>query len=186
MDGKKNIISLIGPPNSGKDTIANFLVKNYSFQRFAFADEIKRQYYTITGHSEEELKEARGTKLEEEIRNGLWSYGDRIKNEKGQLYFVNILISAIQKCSKPIIVTDTRTYDELDAMRNVGSKIVLVFKLSCNQKLKHFDKLEKIPGSRIFYKDIRQDDEIFVNYENDSLDKVEKSIESWFMGSGKK
>ena len=37
------ILGLTGPPGSGKDTLADYLVEKYNFKRVAFADPIRAQ-----------------------------------------------------------------------------------------------------------------------------------------------
>ncbi|KTS84454.1 hypothetical protein NS115_03755 [Paenibacillus jamilae] len=43
-------IALCGGARSGKDTVAEYLVLNHNFTRFAFGDELKRLYHEIFGH----------------------------------------------------------------------------------------------------------------------------------------
>lgn len=161
----KQVVALVGPLGAGKDTVAKHLVENYGFKRFAFADEIKRSYYAASGHSEEEFKAARGTSLEKEIRSGLWEYSDRIKEEKGPLYFINIVVGAIGDCQHPVVVTDIRTIEELDAMRSVGAKVILVLKIAAGALDIVPLPCTGIPGARMSYGDL-QADGVFFNHEH--------------------
>jgi len=186
MDILKTIIALVGPLGAGKDTVANCLMGRHSFQRFAFADEIKRQYYAASGYSEEKFKAARGTPLEEEIRRGLWQYSDQVKCEKGPLYFINIVSVAVCDCKLPVVVTDIRTYDELAAMRATGAKIVLVVKLASGEAFQEPKAGDRIPGTRLLYGDLGPERGLFVNRENPDLQAAEAAIEEWYMAeSGK-
>jgi len=180
MDHPKTIIALVGPLGAGKDTVAKCLVENHGFQRFAFADEIKRQYYAVTGHSEEEFKAARGTPLEEEIRNGLWQYSDTVKREKGALHFVNALVEAVRHCRDSAVVTDIRTPDELDQLRGTGARIVLVLRFAKGEEVRIPSDEKRIPGSRLTYGDLRPYDSLFVNRECEDPTKVPIVTESWF------
>jgi hypothetical protein len=49
------IIGLLGNNRSGKDTIADYLVKNYNFKKYAFADQIKRVSKEVFGWSYETI-----------------------------------------------------------------------------------------------------------------------------------
>lgn len=49
------IIGLSGQARAGKDTVADFLVKNHGFVKIAFADEIKRICMRLWDFSEEQL-----------------------------------------------------------------------------------------------------------------------------------
>jgi dephospho-CoA kinase len=49
------IIGLIGNKRTGKDTIADYLVKNYNFKKYAFADQIKAVAKTIFGWTDIQL-----------------------------------------------------------------------------------------------------------------------------------
>jgi hypothetical protein len=179
MNFQKQVVALVGPLGAGKDTITQYLVEHHSFQRFAFADEIKRNYYASSGYSEEQFKAARGTQLEKDIRAGLWQYSDRIKHEKGSLYFINIVVGAICDCLHSAVITDIRTHDELNAMRFIGAKIVLVLKVTCGTDLSDIRKSGQhllIPGSRLSYDDINDDDKLFINYECADLEMTTNSI----------
>jgi hypothetical protein len=188
MSSPKPIVALVGPLGAGKDTMAKLLMDHHGFQRFAFADEIKRQYYAASGHSEEEFKAARGTALEEEIRTGLWQYSDHIKREKGALWFVNIVVGAMRDCPRPVVVTDIRTPDELEAMRSVGAKIILVLRISKDagflgplQPEHH----QNIPGSRLQYSDVeRPGDKLFLNIECNSSEFTNLVIETFCRHAG--
>lgn len=49
------IIGLLGNNRSGKDTIADYLVKNYNFKKYAFADQIKRVSKEVFGWNDETI-----------------------------------------------------------------------------------------------------------------------------------
>ena len=49
------IIGLIGNKRVGKDTIADYLVNNYNFKKYAFADQIKKISNIIFGWNGEQL-----------------------------------------------------------------------------------------------------------------------------------
>jgi hypothetical protein len=176
----KVIIALVGSPRTGKDMVASHLAEKHGFHRFAFADEIKRQYYAVSGHSDEEFKAVRGTPLEDKIRQGLWEYSDWMKREKWPLYFVNIVVGAIRDCVSPVVVTDVRTRDELVAMRAVGAQIVLVVRLARDEVFREPHAGDPIPGTRLTYGDLGSDRGLFVNRENSDSVAIEAAIEEWY------
>jgi len=163
------IVALVGPLGAGKDTVAKHLVEKRGFRRFAFADAIKREYYAASGHSEDEFKASRGTPLETEIREGLWHHSDQVKRERGSLYFINLVVGAMLDCPSPAVVTDIRTREELDAMRQAGAKVVLVLRTDADPHVLGntvgFRDNTPIPGARLSYKDLRWDDKLFLNRE---------------------
>lgn len=187
MARQKIIVALVGALGAGKDTVAKHLVEQHDFRRFAFADEIKRNYYATSGYSEEKFKAARGTPLELEIRDGLWKHSDYVKCERGSLYFVDLLVGAILDCKLPAVVTDIRTHDELCAMRSMGANIVLVMKIKKGNNSNMFNPEENvfIPGSRLKYGDVeKRGDKLFLNYECVDQEARSKAIEMFCRHSG--
>jgi len=187
MVRQKVIVALVGALEAGKDTLAQHLVERHDFRRFAFADEIKRNYYAASGYSEEKFKAARGAPLEREIREGLWKHSDRVKSERGSLYFVDLLVGAISDCKQPAVVTDIRTQDELCAMRSMGANVVLVMKIKKGNNSNMFNPEENvlIPGSRLKYGDVeKRGDKLFLNYECIDQEARSKAIEMFCIHSG--
>lgn len=163
------IIGLIGAPGSGKDTIAEFLVKNKGFRKYAFADRIKKEYYAISGYSEEQFKNSRGTELERAIRSGLWKFSDEKRNECGNLYFINPIIQDIINCQTSIVVSDVRTPDEFDQLNKIGSIMIHVI-------VKDSISGEYIPETRLETRMVC----LLRFYNNyDGLEPLQKNIE-WF------
>lgn len=184
MGCPKKVVALVGPLGAGKDTMAKQLVDGHGFRRFAFADEIKRNYYAASGHSDEIFKAVRGTPLEDEIRNGLWQYSDRIKHERGQLYFINIVVGAMTDCPCSVVVTDIRTIEELDAMRSMGAHIVLVIRVAKGERPLVPTSNVTIPGARITYGDLRPQDPVFFNHDCDDPRQAVNAIETFCQEAG--
>ena len=42
-------LGIIGAPGAGKDAIADYLIEAKGYDRIAFADQIKEEYYGISG-----------------------------------------------------------------------------------------------------------------------------------------
>ena len=49
------IIAVIGKKRSGKDTLANYLVKNYNFKKYGFGDPVKEICKLMFGFSQEQI-----------------------------------------------------------------------------------------------------------------------------------
>lgn len=156
---KRLLIGLVGPANAGKDMVACYLESHKDFKRFAFADGIKEEYYAASGYSEDRFKAVRGTPEEAEMRRGLWAYSDKMRAEKGDLYFVNLLMADVAEHDGNAIVTDIRTRDELVAVREAKGKVVLVVR----HDVLSFGDSEKIPDSRLTFGDIGPEYEVFRN-----------------------
>jgi hypothetical protein len=162
-------IGLIGAPNSGKDVIADFLVENKGFRKYAFADRIKKEYYATSGYSEAQFKNSRGTELEQTIRNGLWRFSDEKRNKYGNLYFIMPIIQDIVNCQSPVVVSDVRTPDEFDQLNKIGSIMIHIL-------IKNSISGEYIPGTRLETRMVC----LLKFYNNyDGLEPLQKNIE-WF------
>lgn len=142
-------IGLIGAPDSGKDAIANFFVRNKGFKKFAFADKIKEGFYKESGFSEKEFKEARGTEKELEIRNGLWEYSSKVCKINGNDYFVKLVIKKVLEYNNLTIISDIRTYIELNYLFNINSQIILILR-NYREELKG----KFLPGTKILLRDV--------------------------------
>ena len=111
---ENKVLGLIGLPGAGKDFLADLFIKRNNFDKIAFADQIKNEYYKFSGFNENLFKANRNTELEERIRNGLWEYSDKMKKELGNLHFIAPVIELVKNYKKPIFVTDVRTLDEIN------------------------------------------------------------------------
>lgn len=79
------VIGISGKAHSGKDTVADMLVKDYGFIKMAFADSLKglvQQYY---GFKKEELWTDYKT---EEVRRILQGTGEMIKSLEGDDFWI--------------------------------------------------------------------------------------------------
>lgn len=122
------LIGLIGAPNAGKDVIAEYFVKHKGFKKLAFADKVKEGYFAETGITEEQFKQSRGTKLEQEIRNGLWEYSEKICVQKGRRHFIWRVVEQIESWGNNIVITDIRRELELSVMEDCGANIMFVLR----------------------------------------------------------
>ena len=122
----KFIFGIIGNPGSGKDKLADILCSRLGFVKIAFADKIKEGFFSNSEYSNKIFKNSRGTKIEEEIRKGLWDYSKRQKDRFGKRYFINIVLDQIKKSDSRVVVTDIRDKEELYAMREINSDLFII------------------------------------------------------------
>lgn len=141
-------IGLIGAPGAGKDVFADFLVKFKGFKKFAFADQIKKEYFTTSDFNEEYFKLVRGTSIEQSIRDNLWAYSDRMRKEYGNLHFITPVVKNIAEYAGNIVITDIRTIDELSEVKKIG-----VFTIMIVRDLKLNVKTNIFPGTRFTFAD---------------------------------
>lgn len=145
--GHKNeniIIGLSGYARSGKDSIANVLVEEYGFKRFAFADKLRECLYAlnpVVRANEEYNHPFEGPMMYTYLRNVIdedgWDgykegyYGDEIRRllqrmgtEVGrELIGDTIWVDELDKHSGRIVVTDLRFPNEYDKVKSLGGKV---------------------------------------------------------------
>lgn len=162
-------IGLIGAPGSGKDIIAGYLEQT-GFKKLAFADQIKEEYYKVSGFTESEFK-TRNKDVEERIRKGLWAYSDKMRQEHGDLYFITPVIETA-KSYKEVVISDIRTVDELKEFSNIGNPIVII------RDFNHEGCNGTIPETRIKFSDV-VGVPVFFNW-SDSIEIAKSEFERFY------
>lgn len=161
------IVGIIGDPRVGKDEVANFLVKYYNFKKIAFADQIKKEYFIHIGITIEDFEELKKNNMCHFIRNQLWEYSNRIKEIKGQDYFIKTVLDKINNDNW--VITDIRTKLELECVLEKNIKILVIKK----------DNLKNnIIDSELTFDDIREFDVIMNDKE--TIDKFEENLQDFF------
>lgn len=136
------IIGITGLKGSGKDTIADFLIKEYGYKKMAFADTLKDAVAVTFGWDREMLEgvtqEHRKTReLPDEFwskalnrpfspRNALELVGTQLfRDNFDKNFWVHCLRKRIEESGcKKIVITDVRFRNEIEAIRSVeGSQI---------------------------------------------------------------
>ncbi len=116
----KIVIGLLAMTLSGKDTIADYLVKKYKFKRIAFADELKQDISKMEGISIEEIEQKK-----EIHRNLLISYGEN-KRKEDPLYWINRTIKSnnidFDNLDQNLVISDVRRIDELKWLKKLKDK----------------------------------------------------------------
>jgi hypothetical protein len=117
-----NLIGLSGYAQSGKDTVAGILVKDYGYTRIAFADKIKELLYEINPYFGYHLKDAVDmgggwdkVKQYPEVRKLLQDVGVAARTVFGEDFWVQRTLWPVLEKDK-IIVTDVRFPNEMKAI----------------------------------------------------------------------
>lgn len=165
-------LGLIGAPKSGKSLIGNFLTNSKNYKQFAFADQIKEEFFSQSKYSEKDFDWAKryNSELENLIRDSLWEYSNNKKIEKGELYFISPIIEKIRSYNGNVVVTDIRTPEELFELESIGVKFIVISKLNCED--------EVLVGTRIPHNLIEKY-KVFKNWFN-GLDELYRNFETFF------
>jgi len=135
------IIGLCGLKQSGKDTIAAYLVKNHGFERKAFADPLKRSVaalFDIPFHEIDKYKndptaiavvEAdNGVRHDMTFRTLLQRYGTEAHRDIfGNCFWVDLTLP-VQGFypGRAIVVTDVRFREEAERVKFLGGSVIYV------------------------------------------------------------
>lgn len=125
------ILLISGKANSGKDTVANYLVNNFSFIKFAFADELKffvSKKYNIDKSllfSQQGKKKLVTDTLT--VRDVLIKEAMSKKLQDNN-YWVNIIIEKISKLDnkKNIVISDFRFPNEFSELSKLYSNVITI------------------------------------------------------------
>ena len=135
------LIGILGRKRSGKDTIGQYIVENYNYKRYEFADPIKDILKTMFDLSDLQLNEDK-EKIDERWgvspRTFLQKFGTEICRDNIQTFIPNIKLDNDtlwiklfklfyeKNKDKDIVITDVRFLDELNAIKSLGGIILKV------------------------------------------------------------
>lgn len=144
------IIGLSGYAQTGKDTIADYLVSNYGFTRVAFADPIREALYKLNpkiklgeahraslSHAVDNMGWEEVKKISEDTRELLQRLGTEVGRDMfGDDFWVN---QAMKKASQydKVVFTDIRYLNELQAVLGASGRLLRVVKKDVNAVNKH-------------------------------------------------
>ena len=138
------LIALTGLKGSGKDTTADYIIKNYdNWEKESFAGTLKDAVSAIFGwdrkmlagetvgdrNEREQVDEYWSKKLGYDVtpRNMLQRFGtDVIRCHLHKNIWVDSLERKIVNSSKNIIITDCRFKNELDMIREIGGTVIRI------------------------------------------------------------
>ena len=135
------IIAICGAKRSGKDVLADYLVKKYNYERLAFADPLKLTVKNLFNFDDDQLGigEDKGTDKKDIIderwgitpRAALQFFGTEIMQEKIQEllpnikrnFFANTLKNHIENAEegKKFVISDLRFIHEYDMLANLSN-----------------------------------------------------------------
>jgi len=129
-------IGICGGPNSGKSTIADFLVKKHGFTEFSFADRLKKLISTISDFSYEFLKYPK-EKIDRETikdhtmglcaREYMQKIGTMFREYFSADFWIKLLSADILKNgSSRIVISDCRYQNEIDYVLGLPGSVLFI------------------------------------------------------------
>lgn len=126
------IVGLTGHAGSGKDTAGRFLVEDYGFTRFAFADALKAAALAINPYIFDnerllDLVTAQGfdfaKRAHPEVRRFLQELGVSMRRIDPDIW-LRPLEALAAKTDDPIVVTDVRFDNEAELVAGLGGTLI--------------------------------------------------------------
>lgn len=148
------LIGVLGRKGSGKDTVSDYVVKKFNFEKMTLAEPLKNACKELFNFSDEQLygdlKETIDPQWEISPRKVLqWLGTDVIRNRINELnpnignnFWVMLLrIKYLQKLSQNkiinVIVSDVRFQNEIDMIHQLGGKVIKLTRPSINNADAH-------------------------------------------------
>jgi hypothetical protein len=129
MSQLPSIIGLSGYAQSGKDTVANILVREYGYERIAFADPIKDLLYKINPRSGDrhlqqwiDINGWEVAKRVPEVRQMLQDLGVGARELFGENFWIDLAL-AKAKQEHRVVITDVRFKNEAQMITIAGGQL---------------------------------------------------------------
>lgn len=114
---------LSGKMNSGKDTLADFLVERWKFQKLAYADELK---YCVTCYGWDGQKDERGRKLLQAVGQAFRAYNENVWVDALIRKIKNMTVrdssqlsdSEIENKTLKFVISDVRFANEIEYFKD--------------------------------------------------------------------
>jgi len=140
------IIGLVGKKYSGKDTCAEYMIRNYGFKRMAFADPLKlycKKKYELKNSQLEEDKDKLDMRWGVTPREMFKDAGMKGR-EFDRGYWVNKVRLDVLNSTRnsQIVITDVRFENEATFIKNNGGILVQVQREECDQDDDHVSEKE--------------------------------------------
>jgi hypothetical protein len=124
------IIGLTGYAQSGKDTVASYLVKQHGFTRVAFADKIRDILYDmnpmVNGEPLQITVDVEGwdkAKQRPAIRMLLQNLGVSARKHLGEDFWINQALQNVGMPGEKYVITDVRFRNEATAIWSIPGRI---------------------------------------------------------------
>jgi hypothetical protein len=179
------IIGLTGYAQSGKDTVANILVKNYGYTRIAFADKIREFLYETNPMYDSVVGEPlfvrakvdrdgwEEAKKSPQIRRLLQNSGVAARKLFGEDFWVNQAVNGMD-IDGSYVIADVRFENEADKIKAAGGQIWRIKRLGVDPINGHVSETQ-MDGYPV--------DQIFIN--NGTVEDLESLIKTRMAGYAK-
>jgi hypothetical protein len=144
------IIGLSGYAQTGKDTVAEHIVKNYGFTRVAFADPIREALYKL--NPKVRLGESIGVSLAHAVDNMGWEEVKKLSSDARELlqrlgtevgrdmfgedFWINrAMLKATEH--ENVVISDTRYFNEAESIRKHGGILIRINKPNTSEINSH-------------------------------------------------
>ena len=141
----KKLIGVLGKKKSGKDTCGNYLIENYKFKRYTFADPIKKITEVLFDFNEDQLN---GNECKDSLdfrwyitprdafqkigtefgQNMIYKLFPKLKQKLGdEIIWIRLFKKWYEKNkTSDIVITDVRFPYEIEAIKSLGGIIVKI------------------------------------------------------------
>ena len=147
---QKKLIGILGKKRSGKDTTGDYLVEEYNFIKYAFANPLKEICKILFDFSDDQLYGEKKEGIDfrwylkprdafqkigtEFAQNDIHKYFPRLKERLGdEVIWVKLFRLWYEKNKdKNIVITDVRFPHEVEAIKSLGGEIVKINRFNSN------------------------------------------------------
>lgn len=202
------LVGIVGFAGSGKGTAGKVLVRDHSFVADSFAAPLKDATANIFGWPREMLEgETKASRIFRERPDKFWSKAfddgkftprkalqqlgtEGCRNVFGDNIWISSLIKRWQDAGQPdTVVTDCRFANEIDAIRELGGKVIRIQRgpdpkwyqtiLFYNKGFSDEDEIEQIEQLRMLGNIPHESETDWIGCEMDELFKNEDTLESY-------
>lgn len=156
------IVAICGRHGAGKTTISKYLQK-YNFTELSFAEPVKKICHIISGIDYETLlgetpkaridrEEISDTIIGKTGRQWLQLIGTLMRNHVDQDIWLKIVEKKLKdNPTKNIVITDCRYKNEYDKIKELGGKIIVVYRSESDLIISDTDRNSHVTKSRVYF-----------------------------------
>ena len=169
------LIGFAGRKGMGKDTCAEVLVSRLGYERFAFADCMKRICKNLFDFTDDQLhgqtKDTEDPRYGHSPRQLLQMFGsDFIRDKVSEEFWVGKFKKFMRERlddDPPVVVSDVRFQNEIDVIKELGGRVFLIKRNSVEPTDEHqSESVESLTGfSAVICNDSSVDDLKFIAYQ---------------------